>query len=931
MAGIDLLRALAAHREGHDRTTGLDASTLRFVVEYAAAVDVVETRAEIERLLGIEDVELFALFEDPSPDDELGVFHVLQLPGLERTMDNGTLFSIAHELRDLLGAVTVEPDIGSEFYQEPVAPGAVDESVVKDRFVGSCFVAGAAPVDRTWALERAGVLRAWGASPARGAGIRIGQPDTGITPHVELSDVTIRDGFNVLTGAADAVDPLSGGGNPGHGTGTASVVASGPSGEVLGPAPEATLVPIRCVESVVLAFNGSAVARAIDHARQRGCHVVTMSLGGTPSRAMRQAIKRAIDEGMIVLAAAGNCVDLVVYPARYDEVIAVAGSNVDDGTWRGSCHGSAVDVTAPAEKVWKAVARPGNSTVAGGQGTSFAVALTAGVAALWLSHHGRDTVLAAARARQMSVQALFRDVLTTTVRVPARWETDEFGAGIVDAQAVLQAPLEGPVPAAPEAAPASTTADAMHLLVDALGPVGAARLADAAAQPQLQLELSSVMFEDARIGAGLPEETDLESRLSRHPMSPQLEAAIGVAGPPSARPPAPGPTRPEPRTDRIPSVDPVVLVVGRRSGLESAADLTPEAARESLRADPGSALGVLEDKVRRVRADSDEVDAQRLTPLHDQLLRDAERVIGNLCEGEPVPGDPGSETALEALVELEGRPALRLGDDGVDPDDPELGEWQGAVVLHPTFAVKQRSVGRIDSAPGVHAGTGFVVGEGLVMTNRHVVELLAFPTPRRSDPAGWVLGGAPSINFSPSAADTTRRFRILEVVFSGPDPIEGRVDLAHLDLALVRVEQTNADGVELPSPLTLSTQTIAPAASRLFVVGYPAMPTVLPSDEDGRRRMDVVRRLQELFGMQYGVRYLSPGLVMTSRDAVPDSPRGWVFTHDATSLGGNSGSCVLSFDDDLDVTGLHFAGNWLRANYAHAMELVAPAIERFVP
>ena len=83
--------------------------------------------------------------------------------------------------------------------------------------------------------------------------------------------------------------------------------------------------------------------------------------------------------------------------------------------------------------------------------------------------------------------------------------------------------------------------------------------------------------------------------------------------------------------------------------------------------------------------------------------------------------------------------------------------------------------------------------------------------------------------------------------------------------------------------------------------------------------------------MKYGVKYLSPGLVMTSSDAVPDSPRGWVFTHDATSLGGNSGSCVLSFDNHLDVAGLHFAGDWLRANYAHAMDRVAPTISEFGP
>ena len=161
-------------------------------------------------------------------------------------------------------------------------------------------------------------------------------------------------------------------------------------------------------------------------------------------------------------------------------------------------------------------------------------------------------------------------------------------------------------------------------------------------------------------------------------------------------------------------------------------------------------------------------------------------MLARLREGEQVPDDPGSQTALEALVQLDGRPALRLGDDGVDPDDPELGEWQGAVVLHPTFAVKQRSVCRIDSMPGTHAGTGFVVGDGLVMTNRHVLEVLAFPTPSRSNPSGWVLNGTPVVNFSPSGADTTQTFRILDVVFSGPDPVEGRVDLSHLDLAILR-------------------------------------------------------------------------------------------------------------------------------------------------
>lgn len=746
---------------------------------------------------------------------------------------------------------------------------------------------------------------------------------------MELSDVAIADGANVLTGTSDPTDPLSGGGNPGHGTGTASVMTSGSSGQVHGSAPKATLVPIRCVESVILAFNGGAVAKAIDHVRLRGCHVVTMSLGGTPSRAMKAAITQAIRSDMIVLAAAGNCVGLVVFPARYDEVIAVAGSNLGDGTWRGSCRGDAVDVTAPAENVWKAVAGPGGAEVGGGQGTSFAVAITAGVAALWLSHHRREKVVEAATRRQMSVQALFRDVLMQSARTPAGWNTNDFGAGIVDAEALLQRRLDGPIAPAPEVAPGGAASDTMGLLVDAWGPVEASEVADVAAQPQFQLELSSLVYEDARVGVGRPDGSGTEGGKVREAMSPQLEAELGARAPAPLVRPTFAATRPSPRADRIPSLDPVVLVAGRHSRLEAAGDVNPEAARGSLDANPAEPLDALAERVKRVR-EAAGADKEALTRLHNTLLRDSEVVIERLRTGAPIPNEPGALTALEALVQLKGRPALRLDDDGVNLNDPDLGEWLGAVAVHPTFADVQRSVGRIDMRPGAHAGTGFVVGDGLVMTNRHVLEALAFPTPSRAKPTGWVLIGKPVVNFSPLGTDATRSFRILDVAFSGPDPIGARIDLAHLDLALLRVEKENAAGRALPPALRLSDQPLAVDGAKLFVVGYPAVPTLLPRDEQGKLRMDVVERLREIYDMKYGVRYLSPGLVLTSPATLPDSPKRWVFTHDATSLGGNSGSCVLSFDRELDVAGLHFAGDWLRANYAHAIDDVRATIAGFM-
>ena len=69
-------------------------------------------------------------------------------------------------------------------------------------------------------------------------------------------------------------------------------------------------MPIRATESVVQVFD-SDVAKAVAHARQVGCHVVTMSLGGKGFFGLKGEIQRAVDAGMIVMAAAGNYVRMV--------------------------------------------------------------------------------------------------------------------------------------------------------------------------------------------------------------------------------------------------------------------------------------------------------------------------------------------------------------------------------------------------------------------------------------------------------------------------------------------------------------------------------------------------------------------------------------------------------------------------------------------
>jgi serine protease len=171
--------------------------------------------------------------------------------------------------------------------------------------------------------------------------------------------------------------------------------------------------------------------------------VISISMGGLFSWRLREAVRYAKSQGVIICAAAGNYAPFVGWPGAYDEVIACAASNVRGGTWKWGCRGRAVDVTAPGESVWRAtVRREGKNLVydvGRGNGTSLATTTTAGVAALWLSHHGRDSLIA--RYGLANVADVFQRVLCETcVKFPG-WQEGKFGAGLIDAVAALEAEL----------------------------------------------------------------------------------------------------------------------------------------------------------------------------------------------------------------------------------------------------------------------------------------------------------------------------------------------------------------------------------------------------------------------------------------------------------------------------------------------------------
>ena len=275
---------------------------------------------------------------------------MLVLDLLDRVLDAArpaACFAAGYALAEQFDLVGAEPDLPTAFFPEQGAdPSDMFAGGALAGFPPGCYVDPQPTLEPTpaWALDRMHVPAAWAYSeqsgrPSRGKDVIVAQPDTGITPHVELVGVAFVPGFDVIDDDNDPTDPLTERGNPGHGTGTASVLVSLDSYIVTGSAPQARLMPIRTIESVVR-IRQITVARAIDWAIQEGAHVVTMSLGGIPASALHRAIRRAVEADLIVLAAAGNCVRLVVWPARYDECIAVAATNAADEPWPGTCRGA---------------------------------------------------------------------------------------------------------------------------------------------------------------------------------------------------------------------------------------------------------------------------------------------------------------------------------------------------------------------------------------------------------------------------------------------------------------------------------------------------------------------------------------------------------------------------------------------------------------
>jgi endonuclease G len=246
----------------------------------------------------------------------------------------------------------------------------------------------------------------------------------------------------------------------------------------------------------------------------------------------------------------------------------------------------------------------------------------------------------------------------------------------------------------------------------------------------------------------------------------------------------------------------------------------------------------------------------------------------------------------EAIIQRFGRPTLLVRNDSFEL--PPADTWRAR--LHPTKSKLDaaiRSVGRVEVAgsPNPFVGTAWMIGPNVAVTNRHVA--IEFSRRKgksfvfRSNPIGEAL--QPRVDFKEEHGQlSVFEASVAKVLF-----IAGLDDDAP-DIAFLALEAP--PGRKLPPPIPLFDGRPT-AGQTVAVIGYPA--------QDPRNDLADQARL---FGGIFDVKRLAPGQVM-------DRFNNEVFTHDCTTLGGSSGSVVVDVATGAAV-GLHFAGEFLEANFA---------------
>ncbi|MBK1440153.1 S8 family peptidase [Parapedobacter sp. ISTM3] len=224
--------------------------------------------------------------------------------------------------------------------------------------------------------------------------------------------------------------------NNGHGTQVSGIISAkannnrGIAGIAGGNNDDGVKILGLCIG--IAAPDGSVMDDAILHAVDKGVRIIQISATVGETSAINAAIEHAINNGVVVVCAAGNGFGAPVsYPARNSNVISVGATNQNDQRATFSNFGSNLVIAAPGEGIRTTTL---NNQYDDLDGTSFAAPMVSATIALMLSINPGLT------------PAQIRNIITSTADKVGGYiyvggRCDELGFGRLNTHAAVQAAL----------------------------------------------------------------------------------------------------------------------------------------------------------------------------------------------------------------------------------------------------------------------------------------------------------------------------------------------------------------------------------------------------------------------------------------------------------------------------------------------------------
>ena len=270
----------------------------------------------------------------------------------------------------------------------------------------------------------------------------------------------------------------------------------------------------------------------------------------------------------------------------------------------------------------------------------------------------------------------------------------------------------------------------------------------------------------------------------------------------------------------------------------------------------------------------------------------------------------------ESIILCMGRPVLEIQNDRINVNDQEIDYWKDVIDEYKDKLVTPiQSVGRIEVTGHPMfdwIGTGWVVAENIIITNRHVANELAQRKGNQFLFNHDFLGNEYKVNI-----DFKEEYRIKEQAedyYTYNNKCEFMIkEVIHIeppsgyDMAFMRIDWNNKNNARPPICLSKSVKPDKTVA----VIGYPAHDSRTSLPEEQKR----------IFSGIYDVKRFAPGEI----DSV-DTKKG-LFQHDCSTAGGCSGSPVIDLETQK-VLGLHFGGNETRYNIAISGDIIKQKLEQ---